>query len=66
MGGRRLAYRKLDETLRSVTDVMSGLKAKIDAVCRLANQRPLWLAEPVVGNVLPDKFQIVGIPRGKY
>ena len=22
--------------------------------------------DPVVGNVLPDKFQVVRIPRGKY
>ena len=32
MGSRRLTYRELEETLRSVTDAVSGLKAKIDAV----------------------------------
>ena len=32
MGSRRPTYRELEETLRSVTDAVSGLKAKIDAV----------------------------------
>ena len=44
MGSRRLTYRELEETLRSVTDAVSGLKTKINAVCGLANQRLLWLA----------------------